>query len=356
MTAPPALPPKAIGAPMTCDLAPGCSFAGDWPAWLAHAPAHDLPHPDDRAAWLKARRTFLGASEIAAVCGLSSRGTALDVYADKVSATPKVDTPHMQRGRRFEPLILAAYAERHGVALERPATRRHPQHSWLAATPDATVTGEGRLVQVKTINARVARQWADGPPPHVVLQVWQEMAIFGVEVADVVVLDGTDLLEHEFELRFDPDAYSSAVEIAGRFWHESIVARAVPVDFDGTPSSETLRRLFPRSSAGALRDATEDEEDLALQYAAARDAVAAAKGLQDHMAARLKATIGDHEGITSGAVKATWRNKAGSVDTNALLQHLLGRLPMAEAESLRRQYTPTTGPRSLMVAVKEPTK
>lgn len=36
MTAPPALPPEAIGEPMTCDLAPGCSFAGDWPDWLAN--------------------------------------------------------------------------------------------------------------------------------------------------------------------------------------------------------------------------------------------------------------------------------------------------------------------------------
>lgn len=36
MTSPPALPPGAIVESMTCDLAPGCSFTGDWPAWLAH--------------------------------------------------------------------------------------------------------------------------------------------------------------------------------------------------------------------------------------------------------------------------------------------------------------------------------
>ena len=43
-----------------------------------------LAPTDDRAAWEPARRTFIGASEIAAVCGLNPYDSALDVYAAKV--------------------------------------------------------------------------------------------------------------------------------------------------------------------------------------------------------------------------------------------------------------------------------
>ena len=124
-----------------CTLGAGCTFVGSWAEWLNHAVSHPLPHPDDRAAWEPARRTFIGASEIAAVCGLNPYDSALDVYAAKVLGQQRRRANLEGRatarlGHLLEPALLRDYEQQHGVTIVRPATRRHPDYPWAGATPD----------------------------------------------------------------------------------------------------------------------------------------------------------------------------------------------------------------------------
>jgi hypothetical protein len=92
----------------------------------------------DRAAWLAARRTGIGASEVAAVLGLSPYESPLDVYCRKLGLVPeKAETEAMRWGLRLEPLLAAEYAERTGYPLV--ATQvflRHPDKPFLLATLD----------------------------------------------------------------------------------------------------------------------------------------------------------------------------------------------------------------------------
>lgn len=339
---------------ITCSLGAGCAFEGDWPSWLAHAPTHTLPHPDDRAAWLLARRTFIGASEIAAVCGLSPWQTALDVYAAKVTGETKRATPAMRRGLMLEPVLLASYSERHGVDLVRPSAQRHPDYPFIGATPDAQRADDGSLVEIKTVDARGMSRWSeDDPPLHVVMQVQQQLAVFGAERAHVVALLGSDMLEHEYEVRYDAKAASQACELAGIFWEECVVPRVLPVDFDGTPSDETLRMLFPQARAG-MGIAPPDVIDLARRYVETRATESAAGKLKDELAGQIKARIGDAEGYQWAGGKVTWKNAKGSLDKDGLVEELFGELDLGapERQRLIEKYTAAVGSRRLNVVVK----
>ena len=342
---------------MTCALAPGCPFEGPWDQWLAHAAEHPLPHPDDRAAWEPARRTFVGASEVAAVCGVNPYDSALDVWAAKVRGQTK-RKPHLEGratarlGHLMEPELLKDYAARHGVQLVRPATRRHPDYPWAGATPDGDSSG-GELVQVKMVGANMLHHWIDGPPRYVVLQVQYEMFVWQRDRAVVLAgLGGTDL--EEFPLDRDEDLIDSMRQLVEIFWTECVVPRALPTDFDGVASDETLAVLFPRMLAG-LVPATEGAVAVARDYADVRERIKPLEAEKEALAQRLKFLVGDAEGFEWPRGKVTWKNAKGSLDKEALIASLFDRLGLDDRarQEMIVQHTPAAGSRRLNVTVKQ---
>ena len=91
--------------------------------------------------WWLMRDNCFGASEAAAVCGVSRYSQPLDVYAnklkkDKVRDQSK-DKEHFKRGRRFEGTILDWYHEILGGTMMTPPMLIHPEFDFMCATPDA---------------------------------------------------------------------------------------------------------------------------------------------------------------------------------------------------------------------------
>jgi putative phage-type endonuclease len=354
MTMPAAAPDP--DQPTRCALAADCPFEGDWPAWLTHAISHPLPHPDDRAAWEPARRTSIGASEVAAVCGLNPYDSALDIYAAKVLGTTK-RKPNLEGratarlGHLLEPALLRDYEQQHGVTIVRPASQRHPLYRWASATPDG-VSSSGELVQVKLVGANMLHHWTDGPPRYVILQVQWELFVWERQrVVILAGLGGTDIEEYPIER--DEQTIDSARQLVELFWNESIIPRALPQDFDGVVSDETLRLLFP-AVRGRLRAADDGAIALARDYIDTRDRIKALEEEKDAIAQRLKLLVGDDEGFEWRGGKVTWKNAKGSLDKDALAQALLDRfVPEPERQLWIDEHTAAQGSRRLNVNVKK---
>jgi putative phage-type endonuclease len=149
----------------------------------------------DREQWLAERRTGLGASDAAAVVGVSPWKSALAVYLDKTGqAGPDIETAPMRWGTKLEPVILAAYEEETGNAIERPGIiMRHPERPWQLCTLDGWIPGQ-RVIEAKTANQFAADEWGepgtDEIPDAYMCQVQHQLAVTGLEVADVPVLIG----------------------------------------------------------------------------------------------------------------------------------------------------------------------
>jgi predicted phage-related endonuclease len=84
------------------------------------------------------RTQFVGASEVAALFGLHSFLTPLQLYLQKTGAIEGASENYaMRRGRHLEPAIASLYAEESGSKLLLcQQTLAHPTHKGLAATPD----------------------------------------------------------------------------------------------------------------------------------------------------------------------------------------------------------------------------
>lgn len=262
------------------------------------------------------RRSGLGASEIAAVCGASPYATPLDVYLRKLGLVDDtVENDARRAGNMLEPAILSWYAaEMGGANLRASLTLRHPSYEWALATPDAVWTDEPRLVEAKNVGIRMAHEWGDDPdavPASYMLQTQWQMEVCGYERCDLAVLIGGQTLRI-YPQRRDPELCASLLTIAGRFWRNNVLAE-VPPPIDGSDGARAyLDRKHPRQMRPML-PAPHGAEELARRYKAAIEAENSALAEKKLCGNILRGMIGDAEGISATWGHVSWKtNKAGT--------------------------------------------
>jgi predicted phage-related endonuclease len=162
-------------------------------------------------AWLAGRfyeegkQLVIGASDAAAACNRSDYRTSLDLFLRarrimEVSHTEEQET-RMRRGRRMQSVIINEYMTELNVScVENNRMYFHPQHAFMAATPDAIVLGDPRkLLEVKATTARMystdddskyGQEGTDSVPDDVLFQAQQQMAVMGVNEVDVAAMFG----------------------------------------------------------------------------------------------------------------------------------------------------------------------
>jgi predicted phage-related endonuclease len=168
-----------------------------------------------RDQWLATRRHYITGSWLAPILGTPSpAGTDLDAWAWFVHGYDRDETEPMRRGKQLEPTILKMFSEAHGGAHvgRWPAYRlagAEPGRIWAATLDGLTAVGlaEGltdapeleswrrgwvatrdRLaadglpwgIPVEAKNVGWAwRDWANGPPPHVLAQLQVQIDAVG---------------------------------------------------------------------------------------------------------------------------------------------------------------------------------
>lgn len=257
-----------------------------------HIPtAGPMPHS---AAWYAMRsldiaRTgrpvVLGASEAAAVCGLSPYSTPLHLYLEKRGELTKEFTDEQQErmefGLRLEPVVMDAYAQRVGVTVDQGQPMFfHPEHAWMACTPDGIAHEPGdmteRGVECKCTSWRMydatgesvdafGEDGTDQVPKIYLLQVQWQMAVMGWDQVDLPVLfDGSKL--RVYHVKRNADIISELIA-SGRDLVERIVAGTPPDPewaHDGTAGA--LRVLYGFDADAPAVKLTTTHEDLWWQY------------------------------------------------------------------------------------------
>lgn len=266
------------------------------------------------ASQLAMRNQFLGASDIAAVCGLNPFSGPIDVYLKKIGQAIEDEDPEAQfrkdLGHRIEALIADLYAEKTGAKLAVCDTIVNLSEPWAGCTPDRQIIGEDAGVEIKNVGMRVIAHWANNAPPdYVTCQALYQCWIMGWKRVDIAALiGGRDFVIHPV-LR-DDETIAMLVEIGRSFWHNNVAVRTPP-PVDGSNSyREFLIRKFP-NSRGKLAQGTEDAARWARMYLDATVQETAAKKAKSEAGNHLRALIGDGEGMIGDGWKATWKGEDG---------------------------------------------
>ena len=143
----------------------------------------------DRAEWLEARKDGLGASDAAALLGLSPWKTNVQLWEEKcglVIPEDIGDKPYVRYGNDAEPLLRSFFALDHPeyrVSFTPYKIIKHQDLPFITCTPDGELTdADGRQggLEIKTTEIMSPGQWAHWkgriPDQYYAQVIWQMIA------------------------------------------------------------------------------------------------------------------------------------------------------------------------------------
>lgn len=254
-----------------------------------------------RDEWVAARSLGVGASESAALFGLSPWTSQFALWAEKSGMAPREDSPSeaMRWGLRLEEPIAVAYKAESGRELWTPpspfcvAVDRDLEV--LRATPDRwIIAADGRdgrgVLEIKNVDGTKSGDWEDGPPIHVQVQVQHQLAVTGFRWAAVAALIGGNRMR-TWDVERNEDFI---VELRARvrdFW--ALVAAKVAPAVDGSEATaRALKALHPRDNGQEVELPAEAVEWLA-DLEAAKASEKAAKERKQAAENQIRAALGD---------------------------------------------------------------
>lgn len=212
-----------------------------------------------REEWLQGRSDSIGASEVAAVLGLSTWDSPYSLWSKKCGLAP-VDTEETewQRwGNILEPAICEEYAVQTGrkvIDHGRYATRRSQTCPVLSATLDREVEafderGPG-CMDAKNVAVFKAQDWSDTPPLLYQVQLQAQMEVTGYRWGSLAALIGGNTFRW-----CDVERNESFIELMRKkcmeFWN--LIETQTPPPIDGSASTAAaLARMFPQETGEAV--------------------------------------------------------------------------------------------------------
>lgn len=310
----------------------------------------------DRRPWLAARRTGLGASETAAILGLNSWHTPLEVWQEKTSTAEITDTApsvSAEMGSRNESHVARMVSRDNpeiGKIAPTPGLLRHPDHPWMLATLDRVLVARRvtplravSLLEVKTTSIwNYKAHWLEGwPPTSVLVQVQQQLAVTGLPFAWVVCWFDHQQQPVLVKVDRNDDVIETMTAAAEAWWETHVIGgvRPDPVRADFA----NLGKLWPGD--GTLRPVTANDDllDAVSRLAAAKTRIAQAEDEAEQAEFDIKTQMKDNTHLIDHDehVLATW--KPGT--TTRLQQKALA---LAHPK-LAREFSKTTPTRRFLL-------
>jgi len=203
-----------------------------------------------RREWLEARRSFVGASEVATLFDLSPWMTRFELWHRKAGLIPiqEKQAKLTTWGQRLEAVIAEAVCEEVGIEVVKPEPfTLHPRIAGMGASLDYLIVnnpqGEGTLEIKNTNDVKFRHAWRDGYGPiYYELQLQHQMACKELDWGMFGVFVGGNTLHTFIRYRHQPtiDLLEQAVK---EFW-QSLRENIPPPPYDPN-DFETVKAIYP---------------------------------------------------------------------------------------------------------------
>jgi len=272
-----------------------------------------LPADANEVEWLAARRSGIGASEIAAIAGLSRRRGPWDVWSSKVDGTELEPSDEMRWGQFIEGRIVEWWARETGRYVVPGGLFRHPDHDWLIATPDALELGgpivrkPHAVVDAKNAGWHMGGDWDDdGAPIDYVCQItWQMLAVGVDEGFLVAAIGGKPPTERHFDL--DQDLAAELIKRGAAFWQLVQTRTSPPLD-GSAPAARWIGRRYADADPDAVVDLDDDQVAQLREWVALDERITALASAQKAVENAVKEHLGKASiGLYKGREYVTWK-------------------------------------------------
>ena len=262
-----------------------------------------------KQAWLEERRTYLGATDISAIRGISPYASPHDVWRAKKGLSEDESKIAMRVGTYLEPFIALEFAHQKGVKVRRSKLYRHPKFPFLACNPDRefTMLVDGQkipaLLECKSVgyfaSANFGQDGSDQIPEHYMTQILWQMIVTGRKVVALAALvDNRELRVFYYTLDpnystwahvFDELTVRRVASFAKRWWERYIEGDEEP-EMTGHDSDHSyMQKVRPSYENGHLTNTDEATDALCVRLGKAKVRKDRAQYVHDELANRIKA-------------------------------------------------------------------
>lgn len=164
--------------------------------------------PQRTKEWYAARETLVTASDFAQALGCAKFGTQKQFFIKKCGFEEvpfNSSLPPLKWGTMYEPVACAAYEKRCKTKVHEFGLLRHPEHSFMGASPDG-INDQGVLLEIK---CPYKRKITGEVPMQYYYQIQGQL--------DVTGLRACDYMECEFQEYANWDAMDADVSPCGRY-------------------------------------------------------------------------------------------------------------------------------------------
>lgn len=254
------------------------------------------------------RKTFIGASEVSGVMGLSKWKTPLSIWAEKTGRIQNdlSEFEAVEWGTRLEEVVAKKFSQLHGVKLMAYKKRFvHPEHSFISCELDRLICGTDELCEIKTCSAYMLKDWGKEDIPEDYLgQVNLQLGLSGRETAWIAVLCGGQKY-FERNVKFDKGFYEKQIEACVHFWKGFVQKNIAPIA--GANDNELLSSLYPVSDSEKSVKLAPEFDYLIEERAGAIEAKKEAEIACKEVEAKIKQALGEAEYGETEKYKVSWK-------------------------------------------------
>jgi putative phage-type endonuclease len=217
-----------------------------------------------RETWLSWRKSFLGASEIAAAAGLDPWRSRLHLFMEKTGQIDgQASNDAMERGLLLEVAAIGAFRKEHPEhEIIQPNVFVCDTEAKLSCTPDAWITndesGKRINVQIKCTSPASFEKWNGAVPVYYQLQCCCEamLADCAGSILAVFLVDSWSARMRYFSIPRHPAAEERIRALAAEFWRDIEAGHMPPPDY--ARDAELVTKLFPPRPDVPVIDLSED--------------------------------------------------------------------------------------------------
>ena len=261
----------------------------------------------DTPAWAEERRLSVGASEVAAIMGLSPYDTALDVYLHKQGVDKHFDPVLSYSGHASENVVEGWIREFSGLNINPlPGfMARSTEWPFLHASFDRVTEGPFLTIQIKTAAQYAGHHWDEGIPTSIRVQVQTEMAVAGTPRALVVVWIGGREYRTYWEARDERFILEHLIPTVQQFWDGNVRAGVPPL-----PS--TLAEVNAIETVVSELELSGEAFDILERITVLNSDIQTQSAERDALKVALGQYVGAADTLTfEGRKVATWKSQKG---------------------------------------------
>lgn len=259
------------------------------------------------------RKSGIGGSDAAAICGLSKWQTPFTVYQDKLGLSDDSQDAfkeHLHFGSLLEPIVRDEYIRRTGnKIIQQDKMARHPKYPWMIANVDGLLVNDNGALECKTANQYTMQYWGesytDDFPDEYLLQCAHYAIVKDVDFVELAVLIGGSTFR-TYKYKRNANLEEKLIEKEREFWNEYVLAEIPP-----PPINKNDAAKMWREAKGGLETATNEILTDIARFRKIAESIKQLEADKDQLELLLKIRMKESEGFADnyGNILLTWKNQ-----------------------------------------------